>query len=85
MVDHRVHSSCRHREEEAWLAEFLEVAEVIAPVGLWNDSHTVALSLEDATYDSSTKGGVVDVGIACEDYDIELVPAASLNLFGCCR
>ena len=84
VVDHRVHSARSNGKEEAWLAEFLEVTQVIAPIWLRHDGNTVALRLEDAAYDRRTKGGVVDVGIARKDDDIELVPATSLDLFHCC-
>ena len=55
------------------------------PVGLWHDSHTIALSLEDTSDDRRTKCGVVDIGITREDDHIELVPATSLYLLSCCR
>ena len=64
MVHHRVHSAGRHAEEEARLAEFAEVAEVVAPVGLRHDSHPVTGLLERPSNHCGTKGGMVHIGIA---------------------
>ena len=51
------------------------------PVGLWHYGDTIACSLEGTPYDGSAKGGVIDLGIAGEKNDVELVPASKLTFF----
>ena len=55
MVYHRVHSSSRHAKEQTWCAQLLEVAQIVPPVGLWHNGHTVALGFEQTTDDGGTK------------------------------
>ena len=55
VVYHRVHSSARHTKEQTWRAQLLEVAQIVPPVGLWHNGHTVALGFEQTTDDGGTK------------------------------
>ena len=78
-VHHRVHRPWRDAKEQTRTTKLLEVAKVAVPVGLRNDSDTIAMSLKGATYDGSTKRRVVNIGIGREEYDIELVPATQVT------
>lgn len=65
--------------------ELGEIAQVVAPVGLRDDGHTVTLGLEQAPDDCRSECWVVDVGIAREEDHVELIPAAFADLFDRCR
>ena len=45
MVHHAVHASAADGEEQPWSPKFLEVAEVVLPVGLGHNGHAEALVL----------------------------------------
>ena len=81
VVDHRIHSPRRDAEEKPRLAEFLEVAPIVAPVRLWHDSHTIAGSLEHAPDDSSTERRMIDVCITAEQNHVELFPSSRCHFF----
>ena len=83
VVDHRVHGTGRHTEVKPWLAQLLEVAQVVAPVGLRNDGHLVAMGLQHTTDDSATHRRVVDVGITSEQNHVGLFPAQVFHLLAC--
>lgn len=80
VVDHRVHRAGRHAEEETRRAELAEIAQVVAPVGLRNDGHAVALGLQQAADDRGAEGRMVDVGVAREEHDVHRVPAPLAGL-----
>ncbi len=80
VIDHGVHAAGGDAEEEPWGAEFFEVAEVVAPVGLGDDGDSEAFGFEETADDGGAEGWVVDVGVAGDDDDIEFVPAASEDL-----
>ena len=82
VVHHRIHAAGRDAEEEARFAQFAEVAQVVAPVGLRHDGHAVAFGLQQPADDRRSEGGVIDVGIAGEQDDVEVVPAECFHLFG---
>ena len=75
-VDHRVHGSRRDSEKEARPPQFLEVAVVAVPVGLWYNGHSVTLGFQHTAYDGCTKRWVIHIGIAREEDDIQLVPSS---------
>ena len=81
LVHHGVHAAGGYAEEETRPAELLEIAEVAMPVGLGHDSHLIASSLQRSAYHRHTKRGVVYIGVAGEEYHIELVPTAQFHLF----
>ena len=85
VVDHRVHGAGRYAEEELRGPQFGEVAQVVAPVGLGDDRHAVALGFEQPSHDRSPEGRVVDVGIAREEDHVELIPSAFADLLDGCR
>ena len=76
VIDHGVHAAGGDAEEEPWGAEFFEVAEVVAPIGLGDDGDLEAFGFEETADDGGAEGRVVDVGVAGDDDDIEFVPAA---------
>ena len=63
LIHHRVHIAGRDGKVQARAAEFLEIAEIAVPVGLWDDSHAIACGLERASDDSIGKGRMVNIGI----------------------
>jgi hypothetical protein len=78
-VEHRVHVAGRDAEEEARFAETAEVVDG-APVGLRDDADLEAAPLEEAGDERRAEGGMVDVGVAADDDDVELGPAARLEV-----
>ena len=85
VVDHRIHRATRHGKEYARRAQLLEVAQVVAPIRLRYDRHAIPLGLQQTTDDGRPERGVVDVGVAREEHNVEFVPAAGANLFQCSR
>ena len=80
-VDHRVHGSRRDSEKESGASQLLEVAVVAVPVGLRHDGHAQSLAFEQTTDDGCGKRGVIDVGIATEQDDVELIPTTQFTFF----
>ena len=79
VVDHGVHASGAYGEKEPRPAEFLEVAQVVAPVGLGHYGHAQALCFQGAAYDGGAEGGMVHIGIARKEDDVHAVPAAQFE------
>ena len=50
MVDHRVHGSGIDSEKQTRGSQFTEVPQIVLPVGLRDDRHTVALPLQHSGY-----------------------------------
>jgi len=75
VVDHAVHAAARHAEEVLGCPEFLEVAQVVLPVGLGDDGHLKTLTLNDPPDDRRAKCRMIDIGIPGNDHDVELFPA----------
>ena len=78
-VHHGIHAPRGNAEPQAWTTEFLEIAEIAVPVGLRNDDHAQAFGFQYATDDSHAERGMIDVGIAREQDDIGLLPAAQIH------
>src|SRR6185369_1069662 len=76
---HRVEVAGGDAEEEAGAAEAAEVVGG-APVGLRDQADAQAAALEEAGDEDGAEGGVVDVGVAADDDDVELGPAAGADL-----
>ena len=81
LIDHGVHGAGGDTEEIARASQLAEVAVVAVPVGLRHYGHAQAKALQQAPYDGHAKGGVVDIGIAAKEDDVELLPAALLHFF----
>ena len=82
MIDHRIHGSGIDPKIEPWCAQFAEISKIVPPVRLRYDSNSVSMLLQPARYYSSSKRRMVNKGISCEDNDIYIVPAKSLDLLG---
>ena len=80
VVHHTVHSAGGDAEEKSGGAELAEVAQVVAPVGLRDDGHFVPRRLQRPPDDSSAERGVVDVGIARYEHNVDLLPPEALDL-----
>ena len=79
VVDHRVHVAAAHEKRQARLAQDGDACGV-APVGLRDDAHLVAVRLQHARDDGAGKRGVVNVGVAAHKDKVALVPAARLHV-----
>ena len=79
VVDPRVHVATAHEKRQAWLAQDGDACGV-APVGLRDDAHLVAVRLQHARDDGAGKRGVVNVGVAAHKDEVALVPAARLHV-----
>ena len=79
VVHHGVHVARRHEKAQARLAE-LGHAGRVAPIGLGDNAHLVAVGLQHAGNDGRAEGGMVDVGVAGDVDEINLIPAAGLGL-----
>lgn len=84
MVDHGIHGTRRDAEEIFGSSELLEIAEVVLPVRLRDDSDLETFCFENATYNCSPERWMVDIGIATEKHDIHLVPPSKLGLLDRC-
>ena len=80
VIDHTVHYTTIDPEKEAWSPELAEIAQVVAPVGLRNNSHTIASCLKRTPNNGCTKGRMVNVSIACDQNDVDLLPSKALDL-----
>ena len=81
LVDHAVHTSGRYAEEQSWSSQFLEVAQVIAPVGLGDDGYFQSFGFKHSSDDGSTERRMVHVRISTEDDDVKFVPSPQFSLF----
>ena len=81
MVHHRVHATGSDAKIEPRLAEFLEVAQVVAPVRLWDKSYMEAVMFQNPTNDGSPKRRVVNVCIARDEHHIHFVPTTQVSFF----
>ena len=77
-VYHRVHGSRSDSEEEPGLSQFLEIAIIAMPIGLWHDGYLVPTGLDDAAYDGCSECRMVYVGIPREEDDVKLIPSSEL-------
>ena len=82
VIDHRVHVAARHAEEEPGAAAGREVLGEarLVPAGLGDDPHLEASRQKHAPEQRYAEGGVVDVGIAVHQHDVELIPSAGARL-----
>ncbi len=81
MIDHRIHRPSRHPEKQTRTPEFPKITQIVLPVGLWHDSHTVSPLLHQRTpYHRRTERGMVNVGIPRKNHYIHLVPSTELHL-----
>ena len=64
VVDHGIHHSGGDSEKKSRCAELAEVAQVVAPVGLWYYSHPPTFGFEHSPYNGGAERGVVDIAIA---------------------
>ena len=72
-------------KKKSRLAEFLEVAQVIAPVRLRDKGYTEAVVFKYPTNDSCSKRRVIDIRIASDEDDVHLIPTAQVGFFLCYR
>ena len=84
VIDHGVHRSGGNAEEEPRTAEFAEITQVVLPVGLGHDSHTIAPDFKKcASYYGRTERWMVNIRIAREENNVDalaVVPAVKSSL-----
>ena len=80
MVDHRVHVAGADAEEQLRAAETAPIVDAF-PVRLAHDADAVAGGFEDSPEDRHREAGVIDVGVAGDEHDVEFVPAAGAGFF----
>ena len=85
VIDHRIHGARAYAEKEPRRAELAEIAQVVLPVGLWDNGHAVASGLQGAPYDSSPECGMVDISVAREEDHIDAVPSERFHFLYRCR
>jgi hypothetical protein len=76
VVDHRVHVARADPEEEPRAAEPPPIIDLL-PIRLADDAHAESGGFEHAAQDCHREAGMVDVGVARDEDDVELVPAAA--------
>jgi len=79
-VDHRVHATGRHAEEEPGRAEFFEIAQIVAPVRLRQDRDAKTFAFDHASHHGGTKRRMIHVGVAGNENHVDLIPAARIEL-----
>ena len=84
VVHHRIHRAGRYAKVEARPSQFLEITQVVAPVGLRDHRHPVTAALEHAGYHRRTKRRMVYESIPGKQDDVGLVPSQRLHLFFTC-
>ena len=78
MVHHRVHVSAGDAEEETWPAAGGEVGEAarFVPARLAHDADPEPARGEQAADQRNPEGRVIDVRVAVDQDDVELIPSA---------
>ena len=84
VVDHAVHVAGADAEEQPRPAE-LPPGLGAAPVGLAQDRHAKPGRLEHAAQDAHGECRMIDVGVAGDEDDVDLVPAPRVHLGTRCR
>ena len=75
-VNHRVHSPRRYGKAQPRLPQLLEVTEVAVPVGLRDYGHLESFRFQHTANHRGSESRVVDISVAAEEDDIELIPSA---------
>ena len=79
MIHHGIHIARRNEKAQARLAEYIHAFRV-APVGLRDNAHLVAMRLEHARNNRHAERRLVDVCIAAHVSEIDAIPAASAHV-----
>jgi hypothetical protein len=79
LVQHRVEVARGDADEEARPAHARDVRRRV-PARLGDDADLEAATLEEARDEDGTERGMIDVRVAGDDQDVELVPAARAHL-----
>ncbi len=81
VVDERVHRTGGDPDEQAGAPQAQEVLGRV-PARLGHDSHPESACLQDPADHRCPEGGVIDVGVAGDQEDVDAVPAAGRDLGG---
>ena len=84
MSDHGVNIARRNHKAELRSAETEKIV-ILSPIRLGKDCNTVALSLHHPCYYSRTEARMIDISVARNIDEIDLVPSSLFNFFGCYR
>ena len=80
MIDHGIDIARGDQKGQAGAAQESEALRV-PPVRLGDHSDPIAPAFEQAGNQHPSEGGVIDVGIAGDEHEVELTPSASKRLF----
>jgi hypothetical protein len=80
VINERIHVAGADGEEEAWPAE-LPPRFARAPIGLAEDRDAKPRRLEHPAQDRHREAGVVDVGVAGDEDDVDRIPAARIHVW----
>ena len=83
MVHHAVHGTTSNAEKESRTSELSKITQVVSPVGLRNNGHLVPCCLKRAPDNSRAKRRMVNIGIACDQHHVNLLPTETLDLLQC--
>ena len=81
VVHHRVHAARRHAKIDSRLAEFLEVAQVVPPVGLRNERHTETIVFQYSSNNRRPESRMIHIRIPSDEHDVHFVPTAQVGFF----
>lgn len=80
MVHHRIHHARSNAKKESWCTEFSKISQVVSPVRLWYDSHTITSRLQSSTNYSRAERGMIHIGVATHNDNIDFRPAEAFHL-----
>ena len=75
VIHHRVHGPRAHAKKQPWRPQFLEIAQVVAPVGLRHNGNIKSMCLKHTTNHGCSHRGVIDIGITAKQDHINMIPA----------
>ena len=79
VADHTVYVAAADEEAVLRLSEPLKILAVTV-AGLCQHAHLVALCFQQTADDGRTKAGVVHIGVAAHDHEIQLIPSPRFHV-----
>ena len=79
MIHHRIHISGRNQKAKSWNAKHGN-RSIILPVRLRNDSHRIAMCLQQSGNDCMTKRRMIYICVSAHIYKIQLFNPAFLHI-----
>src|SRR5574344_2936919 len=85
MIHHRIHSPACNPKEKSRTTELFKISQIVSPIWLRDNCHTIPFSLKNSRNYCTTKRGMIYIGITGEDNDIYILPPECLHLLFRCR